>query len=165
MKHASILTLGLALVLAAGCDQDSNSYGDTGTDPSTETPTDTTGDTATDPPVDNPVDTPVDTTTDAPADTPVDTPADTPVDTPADEGASDEITHFCNVACIQCFGGTSPWNHQPAEDCIPECIADFSNCSATDTAGAITCPGGDDCPAGVWGTATCLADYTCLLEP
>jgi hypothetical protein len=161
MKHASILALGLALILAAGCDQDTDSYGDTGTDPSTETPTDTTGDTATDIPVDNPTDTPVDTTTDTPADTP----ADTPVDTPADEGGSDEITHFCNVACIQCFGGTSPWNHEPAENCIPECIADFSNCSSTDTAGAITCPGGDDCPAGVWGTATCLADYTCLLEP
>ena len=161
MKYATILPLCLALALAAGCDQDTNTYGDTATDTPAETPGDTVGDTSPDIPADSPVDAPP---ADSPMDTPVDTPADTPVDTPADEGGSSEIEHFCNVVCIQCFGGSAPWMSRPADECIPECVADFSDCSPSDIPTILACPGGDSCPAGVMGFATCVSPYTCLLS-
>ncbi|MBW2260727.1 MAG: hypothetical protein JRG91_02050 [Deltaproteobacteria bacterium] len=164
MKHATILSLCLALAFAAGCDQDTNTWGDAITDTITETPGDTIGDTTPDVPADAPVDTPADTPVDTPADTPVDTPADTPVDTPADEGGSSEIAHFCNVVCIQCFGGSAPWMSRPADQCVDECIDDFSDCSSSVIPAILACPGGDDCPAGVMGFATCVSPYTCLLS-
>ena len=153
MKYATILPLCLALALAAGCDQDTNTYGDTATDTPAETPGDTVGDTSPDIPADSPVDAP-----------PADSPMDTPVDTPADEGGSSEIEHFCNVVCIQCFGGSAPWMSRPADECIPECVADFSDCSPSDIPTILACPGGDSCPAGVMGFATCVSPYTCLLS-
>jgi hypothetical protein len=160
MKHATTAILCLTLVLLVGCDQDSNTYGDAPIDTPTEVPTDTGGETPVDvPPTDPPLDSPADT----PTETPADTPTETPTDPPADDGGSSEIAHFCNVACIQCFGGSAPWMSRPADQCVDECIDDFADCSPSDIAVILTCPGGDDCPAGPMGFATCVAPYSCLL--
>lgn len=158
MKPASILPLCLALALAA-CDQDTNTYPDGTVDTTTETPADTVDETAPDAPADTPVDNPTET----PTDPPVDTPTETPTDPPVDDGGSSEIEHFCNVACIQCFGGSAPWMSRPADECVDECVDDFSDCSPSDIAVILTCTGGDDCPAGPMGFATCVAPYSCLL--
>jgi hypothetical protein len=144
------ICLALCLALAA-CDQDS-SYLDGTADAPADSPTDTTADTTPDVPADSPLD------------VPVDTPAEAPADTPADEGPTSDIARFCTIACVQCFGGTTGWNHLPADQCESECAADFAECSPSDITAILACPGGDDCPAGAFGFATCVAPYTCILE-
>lgn len=152
--------LSLCFVLVAGCDQ-SDDYGPY--DTSADQPADSAGDTSGDLPADTAVDPPVDTAGDPPVDTIADTPADTPTD-PGSDGDLTDIEKFCTTACIDCFGGTTGWNHLPADQCIPECVADFDDCAPGDIPAILTCTGGDGCPEGPTGFAFCVADYLCMLN-
>jgi hypothetical protein len=162
MKHLTLLpALAIAIALM-GCDQDDGATWDTPLDQPADNPGDTTGDTPWDTPADVPADTPVDTPMDTPVDTPTETPADTPVE---DTGGTSDVERFCTIVCVECFGGTAPWMSRPASECIPECVDDMADCSPSDQAAIMACPGGDSCPAGVMGFATCVGPYTCILTP
>jgi hypothetical protein len=60
--------------------------------------------------------------------------------------------------------GNAPWQSEPIDQCIPECIADFDDCSSSDIPAILECTGGPECPAGMMGWATCISPYTCLLS-
>jgi hypothetical protein len=156
-RHTTVLAFIAAM--CAACDQDSTTgFPDAVTDAPADGE-DVALDTAT---WDT---TPNDTTSSdtTPADTPADTAADTPADPAGDDGGGSDIDKFCTTACEDCFGGDAPWMSRPADECIPECVADFADCSPSDIPSILECTGGDGCPEGPMGFAFCVASYTCLL--
>jgi len=79
-------------------------------------------------------------------------------------GGDADIEGFCEIVCDVCFNGNAPWQSQPVDQCIPECIADFEDCPPDQIPAILECTGGPNCPEGAMGFATCVAPYTCLLS-
>jgi hypothetical protein len=93
-----------------------------------------------------------------------DTDSDSDSDADTDTDADGDIEEFCTVACDVCFMGNAPWQSLPADQCIPECIADFEDCPEEQIPEILECTGGPNCPAGMLDFGFCVAPYTCLLS-
>lgn len=136
-------------------------------DPVPDTPSDTTPDAAADAAPDTEPD-PVPDASDDPVDEDA---ADDPVDDDVvmgdifgDGGPASAIDEFCEISCLDCFGGTAAWTGSDPTRCKIDCIADFTDCTATDVASIVTCTGGPGCPVGVMSWVYCVAPFSCLFN-